>query len=225
MATRRLLADLVSAAADAGLADADLESTGGVIAAERVAAGERVDLVVLASDAIAQLAREGHVDGATCARVVVSHVAIAVPEPGLGAATFDGGAAFATGDGLREALLEAGRVGYSTGPSGAALLAQIDRWGLGDDLRGRLVQARPGVPVAELLARGEADLGFQQLSEFVGQPGIRILGVLPADIAIDTAFVGAVGTASTDPEHAQMLLDFFASRAALPFKVRHSFTA
>lgn len=68
-------------------------------------------------------------------------------------------------------------------------------WGLRDELQ--LVQARPGRPVAALVAAGEVDLGFQQLSELVGQPRIRILGVLPPDCAIETIFAGAVATSST----------------------------
>lgn len=223
MATRHLLVELAAAAEVAGLADVMVESTGGVTAAERVAAGETVDVVVLASGAVAALARDGHVDDGSRVRIVVSQVALAVPAPGSGAALFEGAAAFPSGDGVRDALLEAGRIGYSTGPSGTALIEQIEAWDLGDELRDRLVQARPGVPVAELLARGEVELGFQQLSELVGQPGIRILGVLPTDIAIDTEFVGAVATASADPVGARALLDFLTSDAVAEIKERHSF--
>ena len=70
------------------------------------------------------------------------------------------------------------------------------------------------MPVAVSLAAGDVDLGFQQLSELVGQPGVRILGVLPPDCAIDTIFSGAVTAASVDPMRAADVLGFFVATAA-----------
>jgi molybdate transport system substrate-binding protein len=99
----------------------------------------------------------------------------------------------------------------------------IDDWGLTASVGDRLVQARSGIPVAKLLADGEVDLGFQQLSELVGQSGARILGVLPADCAIDTVFSSAVATNAVDPAAAQAVLDFMGSHAAAPIKLAHSF--
>ena len=224
MATRHVLSDLAAAAAEAGLARVEIESVGGVEAAARVAAGERFDLVFLASGALAKLAASGHVDASTVTPLVLSQVAVAVPAAGVeGPAHKPEGAAFADAAKLREALVQAPRIGYSTGPSGAALVAMIDAWGLGDELKERLVQARPGVPVAKLLAAGEVDLGFQQLSELVGQPGIDILGVMPADCAIDTVFSGAVAADASDRAPAAQVLAFMASAAARDIKVRHSF--
>ncbi|SEN26911.1 hypothetical protein [Cryobacterium luteum] len=66
-------------------------------------------------------------------------------------------------------------------------------------------------------------LGFQQLSEFVGHPGVRILGVMPDDSAIDTIFAGAVATASADPARAAEVLTFLSSAAAAPTKTAHAF--
>lgn len=94
---------------------------------------------------------------------------------------------------------------------------------MADEVGDRLVQAKPGIPVAASLAADDVDLGFQQLSELVGQPGIRILGVLPADCAIDTVFSGAVATTATDAAAAQAVLDRFASTDAAAVKTAHSF--
>lgn len=124
---------------------------------------------------------------------------------------------------MRDALRAAKRIGYSTGPSGTALVKMIDGWGLSDELGDRLVQARPGVPVAKTLAEGEVDLGFQQLSELVGQQGVRILGVLPDDCAINTVFSGAVVAASADPELAGGLLAYLRSGDVAEVKTRHAF--
>lgn len=250
MATRHVLADLGAAAEAAGHPCIEIESLGGVDAARRVADGERFDLVFLAIDALQRLAADGHVLAETVTPLVLSQVAVGVPagaaEPdgarpagaagSAGAdagpadpagasvpATSDGGFAFSDAAGMRSALRAATRIGYSTGPSGTALVSMIDGWGLGEELGERLVQARPGVPVARSLAEGEVDLGFQQLSELVGQPGVRILGVLPPDCAIDTVFAGAVAATAPDPVAALEALRFFASDAAAPIVEAHSF--
>jgi len=222
MATRHVLADLLAAAEAAGLPSVETESVGGVDAAARVAAGEQLDLVFLADDALRRLADGGRVDAASLTPLVLSQVAVAVPAEAA-AGSRPEGAAFADAEGVRAALREAFRVGYSTGPSGTALVRLIDGWGMTGELDGRLVQARPGIPVAKLLADGEIDLGFQQLSELVGQPGIRILGVLPADCAIDTMFSGAVATASGEQEMARRILEMLASDATVGIRTGHSF--
>lgn len=222
MATRHLLAEMTEAATSAGLPEVRVESVGGVEAASRVSAGERVDLVFLASDALERLAADGHVDEASITPLVRSQVALAVPSHSDAPAVSPGGPAFDDAAGVRDALRAAARVGYSTGPSGTALLGMIEDWGMTSEIGDRLVQARPGVPVARLLADGEVDLGFQQLSELAGQPGVRILGVLPSDCAIDTVFSGAVAAAASDAAAARSILNFFAS-ATPPLVAHHGF--
>jgi len=226
MATRHVLAELAGAAEHAGRPRPEIESVGGVDASARVAAGEPFDLVFLAEGAVRALADAGHVDAATITPLLLSQVAVAVASDapdGLAASVT--GPAFADATGMRDALRAAGRVGYSTGPSGTALLRLIEEWGLTAELGDRLVQARPGVPVARSVAEGAVDLGFQQLSELVGQPGIRILGVLPADCAIETVFAGAVATASADPGTAAEILAFFRAAARRGTAAAHSFVA
>ncbi|MDO5533882.1 MAG: substrate-binding domain-containing protein [Propionibacteriaceae bacterium] len=223
MATKGVLNALADAAGAAGLPRVDVESVGGVDAADRVAAGEAFDLVFLASGALAKLAAAGRVDPDSVTELVLSQVAVAVPDASVTAAERPTGPAFADAAGVREALAAAGKVGYSTGPSGTALVSMVSEWGLGETVGPKLTQARPGVPVTVLLASGEADLGFQQLSEMVGQPGVRILGVLPSDCAIDTVFSGAVASAATDPDAAASVLAFFASPEVRDLKVDHAF--
>nr|WP_184752506.1 substrate-binding domain-containing protein [Microbacterium thalassium] len=223
MATRQVLGELTAAAADAGLPAVDVESVGGVDAARRVRDGEQLDLVFLADGALDALAGEGHVHASTVTPLVVSSVAAAVPAPGGKPATNTAAPAFADAGAMRDAIRAATRIGYSTGPSGTALVRMIEDWGLADEVDDRLVQARPGIPVAKLLADGEVDLGFQQLSELVGQDGVEILGTLPPDCAIVTVFSGAVAAAATDPAAAQSVLDHLASRDAASIIERHSF--
>jgi len=224
MATRRILSDMAAAAAASGLPEVELESVGGVDAAQRVGDGEQLDLVFLALGALRRLADDGHVLADSVTPLMLSQVAVAVPSTSPEPATHDGDYAFPDTAALRAALQQAARIGYSTGPSGVALVKMIDGWGLTEELGQRMIQASPGIPVARSLAEGEVDLGFQQLGELVGQPGVRILGVLPPDSAIDTVFAGAVATTSGDHAGAREVLRFFTSEDAAPIVVAHSFT-
>ena len=197
-----------------GGAALELEAVGGVDAARRVAAGEDFDLVVLASDAIDKLEAAGHVVAGSKADLVRSSVAVAVR---AGAARPDIGTAAA----LREALHRARSIGYSTGPSGTALLQLFERWGLADTLRERTVQAPPGVPVGTLVARGEVEIGFQQLSELMHLDGIELLGPMPEGTQIVTTFSAALCAASQQGAVVRELMQFLRSAAADEAKRRH----
>ena len=83
------------------------------------------------------------------------------------------------------------------------------------------MQARPGIPVASLVAGGEADLGFQQLSELLHVDGIDIIGLLPEAIQGTTTFSGAVTRASTQADRVRELLAFMASPAVAAIKRDH----
>ena len=213
MATRQVLADLAIAWQAAGGLPVTIESVGGVDAAQRVQAGEALDVVLLASDAIDKLIASGHAMAQSKVDWVRSSTAVAVP---AGASLPDIGSEAA----LQTAVLAAPSIGYSTGPSGTALLALFQRWGIAEQLQPRLVQARPGVPVGQLVAQGEAALGFQQLSELLHVPGITVLGTLPPAVAIDTVFSAAVVTGSTTQSAARDFLAFLASEQAAPAKLR-----
>jgi molybdate transport system substrate-binding protein len=214
MATRLVLAELIDSYQQVSGVDAHIESVGGVDAARRVQAGEDFDIVVLAQDAIGKLVDAGHLRGDSCRAIVDSPVAVAVrsgaPRPAIDSE-----------NALRHAVTQATRIGYSTGPSGTALLALFERWGLRERLDSRLVQAPAGVPVAKLLAHGEVDLGFQQLSELMHADGIAMLGSLPPGVEITTTFVGAVTTGSPHPQAAQALLDFLTHADTAVCKARH----
>ncbi|KDN87810.1 hypothetical protein KCH_04570 [Kitasatospora cheerisanensis KCTC 2395] len=207
MATRPVLTELSAHLGDAHGVPVRFESAGGVEVARRVRAGAAADLLVLAEGALAELAAEGLLLAGTVRPLWVSQVVAAVPE---GAAVPPLG----TESELRAALLSAGSIAYSTGPSGTALLALIGRLGLAGALAGRLVQAPPGVPAGSLLAAGRADLAFQQRSELTGLPGVRVLGPLPGDAAIDSVFGGGVLASSARPDRARAVLDLLGSDAA-----------
>jgi molybdate transport system substrate-binding protein len=217
MATRQVLAELAGLWMRQSGVEVSIESVGGVDAAQRVQSGEPFDLVVLASDAIARLAASGHVVAGSVTDLVRSPVAIAVRAGQSGGARPD----VSTQEALQHAVLSAPSLGYSTGPSGTALLQLFDRWAIADAVKSRLVQAPPGVPVGQLVADGKVALGFQQLSELRHLPGIEILGGMPPGCEIVTTFSGGVCTASAQPDGARAVLAFMASAAGADAKRRH----
>jgi molybdate transport system substrate-binding protein len=97
----------------------------------------------------------------------------------------------------------------------------FERWGIADALAPRIVQAPPGVPVGTLVARGDVELGFQQLSELMHLPGIDVIGLLPPEIQVTTVFSSAVCTASNSSAAAKAFLSFLASSEADAAKRRH----
>lgn len=214
MATRQVLAELLAAYKQSSGTDVAMESVGGVDAAKRVQADEAFDVVVLASDAIDKLTAAGKVVAGSKVDLVHSGVAIAVkagaPRPDIG-----------TEEALKRAVLAAPSIGYSTGPSGTALLKLFERWGIAADVQPRTVQAPAGVPVGSLVAKGEVALGFQQLSELMHLPGIDVIGGMPAAVPITTTFSAGVCTASQQGEAVRRLLDFMASPEAAEAKRRN----
>lgn len=213
MATRLVLAELVTAFQRHSGSRVFIESVGGVDAARRVQAGEAFDVVILASDAIDQLITGGHLRAGSKVDLVRSNVAVAVR---AGAMQPD----ISTEDAVRQAVLAARSLSYSSGPSGVALAKLFERWGIAQDIQDRIVTPPPGIPVGTLVASGEVELGFQQLSELMHLEGIALLGPLPTAIQIVTTFCAGVCTGSQQMEAVRALLDYMNSPAAAAAKRR-----
>jgi molybdate transport system substrate-binding protein len=218
MATRQLLAELVALHEQASGQPVALESVGGVDAARRVAAGEAFDAVVLASSAIEQLTAAGHLVADSRVNLARSGVSVAVC---AGALRPDIGSEAA----LRAAVLGARTLGVSTGPSGVALAALFERWGIAQAVAGRTVQAPAGVPVGAMVADGRVELGFQQSSELLGLPGIAVLGPLPQEIQIVTVFSAAMTVGCERPDAVRALLSFLAAPQTAAVKQRQGMEA
>lgn len=212
MATKRLLTALFAAPErTTPTVDVQLESVGGVDAAKRVAAGEAFDIAILGSGALNRLIASGRIQAGSRVDLVRSPTAVAVPA-GEPAPDIRDSAA------VRAAVLAARSVGYSTGPSGVALKALFERWGIADAVAKKLVTPPPGTPVAALVVRGEVALGFQQLSELQNVSGTSVIGLLPADIAITTVFAGGVTVVSREGDAARALLADLVAPWTAPFK-------
>jgi len=214
MATRRILADLARDYEARKGTQVEIRSMGGVEAAKLARAGEATDVIVLASKVMASLEAEGHLAKGGVRDFARSEIGVAVRagsrRPGV-----------ETEQAVRQAMIEARRICYSTGPSGDHLRALCEKWGLTDSVLARALVAPPGVPVASLVAKGDADLGFQQLSELIGQPGVEVVGPLPPEIQAVTIFAAGVASQSTDPEGARALVAFLASPETAGAKRRY----
>lgn len=213
MATRQILAELAAAYEKTGGPAITIESVGGVDAAKRIRAGEPFDFVVLASDALRKLAADGCLAG-DIKVIAESPMAMAVRAGGAKPGISDDAA-------VRAAMANAGSIGISTGPSGDHVVKLMRDWGLEDQLKARIVQAKPGIPVAKLLADGAVELGFQQLSELQGAPGIEIVGLLPEAIQPKTIFAAALCKVATQSEAARGFIDYLASEQTAETKRRH----
>jgi molybdate transport system substrate-binding protein len=211
MATRHILTDLARDYEARNGTHVEIRSMGGVEAAKLLRAGEATDVVVLASKVMGALEAEGHLAKGETRDFARSEIGVAV-RAGLAHPSV------ADEQAVKQAMLDARKICYSTGPSGDHLKALCEKWGVP---LARTLVAPPGVPVATLVANGEADLGFQQLSELIGQPGIEVAGPLPPEIQAVTMFSAGVSATSPDPEGARTLIAYLASVERAGAKRRH----
>jgi molybdate transport system substrate-binding protein len=213
MAARELLRELADQYQAATGETVVTEAAGGVDVAKRVSAGEVADVVVLSDTAIDKLIAEGKVLAGSRTDLVKSGVAIAVkagaPRPDIGSE-----------EAVKQAVLGAKTLSFSTGPSGVYLEKLFARWGILETVKPRIVVPPPGIPVGTLVARGEAELGFQQLSELMNLDGITVLGPLPPAIQTLTIFAGGIVANGSDAARARALLDFMNTPATAATKQR-----
>ena len=183
---------------------------GGVVAVtKRVTEGEIADVIMLPAPQIDELIKLGKLAAGTRVNVATSGIGVAIR---AGAPKIDAGSS----EGIRKALLGARTIAYSTGPSGVHIARLIARWGLTDQLKSKIVPPIPDVPIGEVVARGDAEIGFQQVSELLPVKGIDYLGPLPADIQETTVFSAAVHNAAGPVDAAQALLKYLTAPEAAP---------
>jgi molybdate transport system substrate-binding protein len=178
-------------------------------ATKRISAGEVVDVVLVAAPNIEKLSTEGKLVAGSRADVAKSGVGVAVraglPKPDI-----------SSSEAIKRAVLEAKSVAFSSGPSGFYIADLLKKMGIADQIKNKVKQTPSGVQVAELLARGEADLGFQQVSELLHANGIIYLGPLPPDIQHITVFSAGLHTAAPAADAAKSLVKFLTAPEAGP---------
>jgi molybdate transport system substrate-binding protein len=176
---------------------------------KRISGGEVVDIVLIAAPNIDKLISEGRLVARSRADVAKSGIGVAVraglPKPDI-----------SSGEAVKKAVLAAKSVAYSSGPSGFYLADLFKKMGIADQIKDKVKQTPSGVQVGEVVARGEADLGFQQISELLHVKGIDYLGPLPADIQHITVFSAGLHTAATAPDAAKALIKFLTAPEAGP---------
>jgi len=214
MATRQILSELSGAYQRRTGCSVAFESAGGVDAARRIRAGENFDIIVLADDAMKQLEADGCLKSGSRVGFAQSAIAVAVRSGAKCPSLVDEAAA-------KAAIIAAQSICYSTGPSGTHMIKLLEKWGIDRLLAEKTVKAPPGVPVGAIVARGEAELGFQQLSEFLDLPGIEIAGPLPREIQSVTLFSCGIGARASNGAGAQDLIGYLASSDADAAKRRH----
>ena len=180
----------------------------GVDLLNRVKEGETSDLVILQAGNIDELIGAGRIVAGSRVDLARSGVGVAVR---AGAAKPD----ISSTDALTRTLRAAKSVAYSTGPSGVYILKLFERLGIAAEIKAKSRQVK-GEPVAAVVARGEAEIGFQQVSELLPVPGIDFLGPLPADIQQITIFSTGLQTSAREPAAAKELIAFITSPAAAP---------
>jgi molybdate transport system substrate-binding protein len=176
---------------------------------QRLARGEALDVVILFAPALSELIQRGQVRPGSAVDLARSHIGLAVragaPHPDI-----------RTVEALKRTLLAAKSIAYSDSDSGVYLATELfPKLGIADQLKSkcRKVEAEP---VGGVVAKGEVELGFQQISELLPLKGIDIVGELPPGAQRVTVFAAGIPVTAQHPEAAQALIRWLASPAAYP---------
>jgi molybdate transport system substrate-binding protein len=181
--------------------------TGTLGAMKRLSDGEAYDLLIMSRQSIDELTKSGKVVAGSRTDLAHSDVGVAVgkgkPKPDISSV-----------DALKKTLLSAKAIGYSTGPSGVYVIAMFQKLGIADEIKGKLKQTPTGVFVGSIIANGEVEIGFQQVSELSFFPGIDYVGPLPAEVQLITVFSAGIPTGAKQVDAAKSLVSFVTAPAA-----------
>ncbi|OCK60784.1 substrate-binding domain-containing protein [Bradyrhizobium sp. LMTR 3] len=173
----------------------------------RLERGEPADVLIMVGYALDDLVKKGKVTAGTSVDLVKSPIGVAVksgtPKPDI-----------STADALKRALLAVKTVAYSDSASGVYVSTEMfDKLGIKEAMQGK-ARKIPATPVGEIVAHGEAEIGFQQMSELKPVQGIEIVGPLPDELQKITVFSAGIASVSKEPEAGKALIKFLASPAA-----------
>jgi molybdate transport system substrate-binding protein len=208
-AMREALEDLVPMFERASGHKVTITFKSGVDVSAALRAGVHADIAVSTNVALDELAKEGRIVAGSRVDFIRARVGVAVkagaPKPDI-----------STPDGFRNALLAAKSIGYSKGPSGIHLEGVMKKLGIFDQVKPKLIQPALGVRVGAMVARGEAEIGVQQINELLPIPGIDFVGPLPNEL--QTVLVYSLGVPATAKERdaAAALMKYLTSESALP---------
>jgi len=189
--------------------------TGTLGVMKRLSDGEAYDLLIMSRQSIDELAQTGKVVPGSRTDIAKSGVGVAVgkgkPKPDISSV-----------DALRKTLLAAKSIGYSTGPSGVYVVTMFQKMGIADAIKSKLKQTPTGVFVGSIIASGEAEIGFQQVSELTHFPGIDYVGPLPAELQLITVFSAGIQAGAKETDAAKALVSFITAPAAAAVFKKHA---
>jgi molybdate transport system substrate-binding protein len=179
---------------------------------KRIAAGETADVVILSRPAMEDLGKQDKIASGSIMDVVETPVAIAVragaPKPDISSA-----------DALKRSLLAAKSIVYADpakgGASGVYFAHVVEQLGIAEQLKSKTILV-PGAQAADVVAKGEAEIGVGQASEIVPVSGAQLVGPLPGEFASMTAFTAGIGASTKVPEAAKSLIQFLTGPTAAP---------
>jgi len=182
---------------------------------KRMAADEVYDLVIVGAPDIDAFIKEGKMVAGSRIDLMKSGVGVAVragaPKPDI-----------SSSEALKQTLLAAKSIGYSTGPSGVYLLSLIERMGIADQVKLKLKEVPSGARIGSIITSGEAEIGFQQISELIDAPGVDYVGpLLPADVQKITVYSAGIHSGATQPEAAKELVKALTGPVAAPVIKKH----
>src|SRR5260370_5926711 len=173
----------------------------------KVRSGADLDLAILPPQAIDDLVKEGRTAGGR-ADIFISGVGLAVkagaPKPDISSA-----------DALKKTLLAAKSVAHSKAQSGIYFLSVLDRLGIADQMKAKLVVVESG-PVGVAAAKGDAEIAIQQVTELMPVAGVDVVGPLPAEFQAKILYSAGIPISAKQPKAAKALIRFFVSPAAAP---------
>jgi molybdate transport system substrate-binding protein len=179
---------------------------------KRVGGGEIADIVIIPAARIDDFVKQGLLVGRI--DLARSGVGVAVragaPRPDVSSAAA-----------LRNTLLAAKSIVLSSGPSSVYLPTLFQKMGIAEQIKPKIIQIGPGLPVGEAVARGEGEIGFTQISELMSVKGIDFVGPLPADVQLVTVFSAGLHAAAPAPDAARALIKFLTTPDAAPVLKRH----
>jgi len=173
----------------------------------RLGRGEPADVLIMVGYALDDLAKQGKVIPDSRVELVKSPIGVSVkvgaPKPDISSA-----------EAVKHALLAAKSIAYSDSASGVYVSTEMfQKLGIAEQMKDK-AKMIPAEPVAGVVARGDAEIGFQQISEMLPVPGIDIVGPLPPDLQKITVFSAGIATVSKEPDAGKALIKFLASPAA-----------
>ena len=181
---------------------------GTAVVTKRIAAGEVVDIVIVPGSAIDDLIKQGRLVPGSRVDFVKSKIGVAV-RPGVQKPDIS------SAEALKSSLLASKSILLSAGPSGGYLKGLFKKMGIEEQLKPKIKQLAPGVMVGEALARGEGDLGFTQISEFLTIKGIDYIGPLPEEIQSVTVYSIGLHANAKSKAAAKKLIKFLTSPKAV----------